>query len=149
MFTHTHLAMGLYLFLMVDRLVVVESQVVLLGIVLAGSVLPDIDITTSFLGKRLKVIGNVLKHRGITHTIFGLALFTILVHAIWTSYIYTAAFLLAYFFHLFLDSFNKKGIKPFWFGLHVKGFVKTGLLVDHFLFLFLLFVSLLMMFGVV
>lgn len=145
----THLAMGLYLFLMLDRLFLVENQLILACLVAIGSILPDIDIVTSSFGRKVKLVGEVFKHRGFIHTIYPILLLVALVHAIWTNWIYTVGFGVAYFFHLLLDGFTKMGIRPFWIGPKLKGFAKTGKMVDKILFVFLIVVSVLMVFNVI
>jgi len=149
MWAATHIAMGLYLFLMFERLATIENRLVLFLIIIAGAILPDIDIATSTFGKRIKIVGEVFKHRGFIHTIFALIIFSLLVHTIWHNNIYTLGFALAFLFHLILDSFTKAGIKPFWFGWKLKGFTKTGSVVDKFIFVFLVIVSVLIVFDII
>ncbi len=148
MFGTTHAAMGVYIFLMFERLVSLESKTVLLGVAVIGSLLPDIDYAGSIIGKRAKIVGEFFRHRGFIHTVYVLFLFSLLVHSILSSWAYTVAFALAYGLHLFMDSLTRSGIKPFWFGPKIRGIIKTGSAMDHVLFVFLAVICLLMWFNV-
>ena len=145
----THLAMGLYIFVFLERLFFEENRLVLFLLVFIGTLFPDIDIITSTLGRKFKIVGEVFKHRGFIHSIYPLILLSLLVHAIWNNYFYTIAFASAYFFHLVLDAFTKMGIKPLWIGPKIRGFTKTGSVVDKFLFVFLIVISILMLFNII
>jgi len=145
----THLAIGFYLFLMIDRLFPTQNKLLLLGIILTASLLPDIDYAGSFLGRRIKIIGEFFKHRGFIHTIYPMFLFTLLVHAIWQNLIYTIAFAISYAMHLFIDSLTKAGTKPLWFGPRIRGIIKSNSVMDKFLFFFLIIVCILMLFKVI
>lgn len=146
---YTHIAMGIYLFLLIDRLAVVEQRMVLFGVLLAGSLLPDLDLATSTLGKKAKLIGEVFRHRGFIHSVWMLALIALMVHAVFGVVVYTLAVALAFGFHILLDAFTPKGVKPFWVGPRLRGFIKTGSVMDKFLFVFLIIVSTLMLFKVI
>jgi membrane-bound metal-dependent hydrolase YbcI (DUF457 family) len=141
----THVAMGLYIFLMFERLTQPSSLIVVAILILIGSLLPDIDIGTSFLGKRFKLFGEIFDHRGFIHTIYMLFILTLLTYFLFNNVLYALAFFIAYAFHLLLDAFTPMGIKPFWFGPKINGFAKTGSVIDTFLFVFLIIISGLML----
>lgn len=84
-----------------------------------GGLLPDIDHTQSTLGKKIKPISKLLKHRGGTHSIF----FVLLVYFIfyylimflgfdkyWLELRYIAIGVIS---HLILDMCNKRGVQLF------------------------------------
>ncbi|RJQ17599.1 metal-dependent hydrolase [Candidatus Woesearchaeota archaeon] len=146
MLGRTHLVMGLYLFLLFDRLTTVNKLILFL-IMIFASLLPDIDSARAWLGNKL--VAFTFGHRGFFHSVFPVIMFAIIMQFIFNNFIYTIAFSTAYLFHLLLDSFTFQGIKPFVFGPALKGFTKTGSVVDLFLFVFLICVSLLMAFKVI
>lgn len=145
----THIAMGVYWYLLLERLFQPQDTLMLGLLILLGSLLPDIDLATSTLGKRAKLIGGVFKHRGFIHTVFLAALFSVFVFALSNDWLYVAGFGGAYFFHLLLDAFTPAGIKPLWFGPKLRGVVRTGKAIDWFLFGFLAFVSVLMVANII
>lgn len=89
---------------------------------IVGSILPDIDSSESFMGRRLPFIGSFFsKHRGVTHSIgHFLILSAILIAvAMFAPIPKVASFaiyglLFGYASHLFLDLFSKEGIPVFW-----------------------------------
>ena len=72
-----------------------------------GSLIPDIDTPHSILG-RFNIFSYIMKHRGITHTIIGLVLFTLIFHFMFGNF--TVGFALGYALHLILDSVTPMGI---------------------------------------
>jgi len=108
---------------------------------LAASVLADIDSPTSKLGRKFssRVLFAFSKHRGFLHSLT----FMFLVYLIlkFTLPIFAFPFLFGYSIHLFLDIFTVQGIKLFWpFKFRLRGFVKSGKLIE--LFLMILFLIL-------
>jgi inner membrane protein len=74
-----------------------------------GSLFPDTDTRKSLLG-RLIPLWILFKHRGFTHRLYGLLLFTgIAVYLFGCNAGYS--FCIGYFIHLIMDSFTKKGNK--------------------------------------
>jgi membrane-bound metal-dependent hydrolase YbcI (DUF457 family) len=100
------------------------------------SILPDIDLYKSKLGKKIPVISiplNLIGHRGIMHSftipfILSVLFFYIDINAAMGIFI-------GYSSHLFLDMLNYKGLKPFWpLPWKIKGFCKSGGIVDWVIF---------------
>lgn len=103
-----------------------ELSTVNVGLVLLGSVLPDIDHPNSYIGRKVPFISiplnKIFKHRGATHTLWAVLL-------IWLGMVYlqqhffpkmyllhpTFGYWLAfgYFCHLLEDSFSVRGVD--WF----------------------------------
>lgn len=86
----------------------------------AGALLPDIDKMNSTLGKRVKLIGFLFSHRGLTHSI----LFGCLLAAL-NPYLGIGVGT-----HILLDCCTPQGVQLFWpwrKHLHMPGIsVKTG-----------------------
>lgn len=89
-----------------------------------GSLLPDIDHPSSFIGKRNKIASGLanktLGHRGATHSFLGMILIFIIgtfiqFHYLSSSGQYVTFWLVGgYLLHLIEDSFSKEGIPWLW-----------------------------------
>lgn len=95
-----------------------------------GSLFPDIDRSTSKLGRKFKFIEKIFGHRKFFHSLFGLLFFSALFYFLFdyvflqnisifpedksTILHYTILFFFGYLSHIFLDSFNPKGILFFY-----------------------------------
>lgn len=91
--------------------------------VAAGSILPDIDLQSTTMGRRHKIISRIFTHRGMTHTLVFpsilIVLFYLLPNFLEGSALLTMSSLLfglifGWLMHLFADMFNGKGIPLFW-----------------------------------
>jgi inner membrane protein len=89
------------------------------------SLVPDIDQSNSKLGRYVKPVGFVMKHRGILHSVWIPLSFAALVFPY--SYDIAVALFLGYTSHLVSDSLTKEGIAFFYPLSHkAKGFIRTG-----------------------
>ena len=89
-----------------------------------GSLLPDIDHPSSFLGKRNKIASGItnktLGHRGGTHSLLGAVIVFVLGTVIQFHYLSASGqnvtfwLLIGYLMHLIEDSFSKEGIHWLW-----------------------------------
>jgi len=106
---------------------------VLLGALVVGSVLPDLDVAGSFISNKTKVNLSFLGHRKLLHSLVGAALlslpFLLLKSYIGVFSVYlTLGLFLGCITHLVLDSFTLSGIAwlyPF-SKKKLKGGIKTG-----------------------
>lgn len=86
-----------------------------------GALIPDIDHTKSFISRANLLFLGASKaisqtgHRGITHSMVGLAVFSILASLVVFYYnldsLVIFAFMLGYFSHLAADSLNPSGVR--------------------------------------
>ena len=88
-----------------------------------GSVLPDIDLQSSTLGRKHKIISRMFTHRGFTHT---LVIPLLLCGSLYSLQFYTSGaaqmltasltfgLLFGWVFHIFADLFNGKGVPLLW-----------------------------------
>ena len=147
MLKRTHLAIsimvGLYLFPYITH------KFVFFPVIIFGTLFPDIDSTSSKIGRRLvsQPIHLFTNHRGIFHSFTLCVALSLLVA--WFFPIAALPFFLGYSFHLLADSFTLLGIRPFWpLKLYSAGNIKTGgktefvlfwcfVIINVFLFLFL------------
>lgn len=146
----TTLALGLPLMSLTNELTLVN-----VGVLAVGSLLPDIDHPSSYLGKRHKMVSSVTNkafgHRGITHSLLGFILIGIIVKFIQKQYLTDGIedivfwLMLGYLLHLLEDSFSQRGVK--WLYPFTKSgssfggkfaFYKTGQLSEYLVMGFML-----------
>ncbi len=138
----THLSFALLLSLLFVYFLKIEEKVFFIGVVLLFSLLPDIDESHSYIGKRMKLLSLPLHfifgHRTIFHSFFiPFLIFIALYFVNW--YIALAAFI-GYISHLILDMMTLSGIAIFYpfSEWKIRGFVRTDSFFDYFLFLLFL-----------
>lgn len=108
--------------------------------VLFFSVFPDIDHARSFVSRRLWFVAwlfNFLfSHRGVVHSLVFGAVVSYLLWAI--SWEMGLGAFVGYVGHLFMDAMSKNGVRPFFpLRFNVRGFVRSGGMVEGALFYFL------------
>ncbi len=106
-----------------------------------GSLIPDIDHSKSFFGRKAKLISAILKHREAMHSLLcGICLSLVIL---FFTNKYSYAFLLGFLSHLVLDSLNPKGIKWLWpLRFRVRGPIKTGSFIELIIDIFFVFILL-------
>jgi len=141
MMFRTHLAASLLILLVLAPFY--ESKIFLIIFIL-GTIMPDIDTPTSFLGRRFKLFGWLFLHRGIFHSVWMLLVLSLIVWI--ASPMAGTAFGLGYGLHLLLDAFNHAGIRPFHplSKLKIKGIFKTNGIFENALFIACLVASLML-----
>lgn len=146
----THLVFGILLALVCLELFIVDSPIWFFSFLVFASILPDIDISKSKIGSKVKPLSwtiNVLfGHRGIFHGIFMPLLIYIILLIFGFQEIGVAIFI-GYVGHLFLDGLSLQGVK--WLlpisNFRMKGFIRSGSPLDYgLMFLMLFFVFVLM-----
>jgi inner membrane protein len=89
-----------------------------LGLVVAGSLLPDIDHPSSWVGRRTRpistAIASVLGHRGITHSAIAVIGLTILLLHAGYRRGGVAALAVGYLSHLAADMLTPRGLRLAW-----------------------------------
>lgn len=142
----THLAAGVFFALFF--LSHVNNKLFFIPIVLIASLLPDIDMSHSFLGqsKLLRPLQWIVKHRGIFHSLT----FCLLISIIFALFypVLALPFFIGYASHLLTDSFTVEGIKPFWpLKKEITGSVRTGGRIESAIFLTLCLVDAVLLLG--
>lgn len=140
MLLRTHLA---FAFLMIILFVKhVNNQLIFITMVLIATILPDLDTGFSSWGRHwiFRPLQFFVKHRGIFHSLTTATLLSILFAVFWP--IGSLGFFVGYSVHIFLDSFTREGIQPFW-PLKAKsyGFISSGGRIEDSLFVFLILVD--------
>jgi len=132
----THVVFCIFLSLLVSRIIPIQNQALFIIISIFFTLLPDIDESSSKIGRKTKPISFFLKHRGFFHSLW---IPLILVFALYPlSFEISLAIFIGYFSHLILDSFTKEGIRFVYpFRWRVRGFAKTGGLLEKTLFIIL------------
>ncbi len=107
--------------------------------VLLATMFVDVDIRNSRIGNHwyFRPLQWMTKHRGVLHSLFaGIILSLIIgIFSRWGCF----GFFVGYISHLFLDCLTKSGVKLFWpFGWKIKGFVKSGGVIEDIIFVLLL-----------
>jgi len=151
MLLRTHLAFGLLLGLLSLKYLNVPNTYLFLLMVCFASALPDVDESSSKIGRKIKplswFIEQTFGHRNFFHSIFPLiALFVVFFYILdWN--VAGIALLLGYGSHLFIDMFNYMGIGllyPLYKG-RITGFIKTGGIIEHIIFFILIFANILIL----
>jgi inner membrane protein len=133
----THALTGLLVGLALLSFIPTQPINILVGILLftiLGSLFPDIDSPTSYVGRNAKIVSFFAKHRGIFHSIFPLIIIN-LGFAYFKLWFFLIGFSLGYLSHLFLDMFTKKGLEIYPFKKRIKGPIITGGFFEHLFFM--------------
>ena len=144
MMFRTHMAVSAFLILLFLPVVVhIWSFVIIL---LIAGLMPDVDMSQSFLGKYriLRPLQWFVKHRGFFHSLTFALIFTL----IFMFYIPIIAlpFFLGYTGHLLADSLTSEGIRPFWPSKdEMRWKIKTNGKTEQIIFYVLCFVNLLLL----
>jgi len=146
MMYRTHLAFAFLFGLLFLNFVNPGSVILYFVLVLFGGLLPDIDEHHSKLGRKIRPISNILNfvfgHRTLFHSLFfGVILFGIVGYFFGLTA--GLGLFIGYMSHLIIDGFTPSGINylyPF-SKLHLKGFVRTGSIGEHFVYLLIIVVS--------
>ncbi|MCK5601874.1 metal-dependent hydrolase [Candidatus Pacearchaeota archaeon] len=112
MLIKTHIAIAFFFILML--LPFVNNPMVFGFMVLVSTILPDIDSRFSFIGQKkiARLLQFFTKHRGIIHSFTLLFLLTFFFVLFFPTL--SLGFFLGYAIHLFVDSFTKDGIVPYY-----------------------------------
>ena len=137
MMLRTHLSISvLFIILILPH---VSNKLIFAFVVLVATLLPDIDTGYSTIGKfpGFKILQFFFRHRGVLHSLS----FCIVASFVLAFFLPILAFpfFLGYFLHIFSDSFNIEGIKPFWpLARKSSGLLRTGSLLETNLFIIFL-----------
>lgn len=141
MLLRTHLALTILVILLF--LPHVSYPFWFIFITLIAALLPDIDTGYSTIGKMkgFWLLQFFVRHRGVLHSLT----FCILISLIIALFlpVLSLGFFLGYSIHLFVDSFTKEGIMPFWPYRGISSWhFKTGSLTETTFFIILLVLDL-------
>jgi len=148
MLVKTHITFGILLGL----LGVIYFEMSWLGFmfVLVGSVVLDVDVSSSKVGRKWysRVLQLYVRHRGIVHS-FIFAVFVSWLVGLWRVDAGVGLFV-GFVGHLFMDCLTYGGVRVFWpLGFRVRGSVKVGKYFEAVLFAVLVFVDVSLVFKLV
>jgi len=134
----THISLGLLLgLIIVKNISLPVNQAIFIGAIILGSLFPDIDSATSFIGSKFKLVSLFFKHRGAIHSLPLLAACSMVFFILSGNAYYAIAFLLGYLFHLLIDSLTPKGVAWLWPSKkRVRGIFRTTGIFDMMFLLF-------------
>lgn len=107
------------------------------------ALMPDIDIASSTIGKRVPIIPWLLRHRGPTHSIMLVAaIYFAVIHFVGQNWAFYAT--LGWASHLLLDMLNPSGVELFWplpkrIGIRL---IRTGGILEYIVTALILFLYL-------
>lgn len=146
---------AIYSFIFHKELIPQEYTLYYIGFLLLGTAFPDIDEPESAIGRRTRIISDIIKsifgHRGFTHSLFYILLLSLMplyFYYIKQNDIYyysTLAFVLGNLAHILGDMWTYGGVPLFWPIKKTKKHIipkpfqfKTNSLKEHF-FSFIIF----------
>lgn len=113
------------------------------SIVIAGTLIPDMDHPNSKIGKKLgifsKIFNFIFGHRGITHSLLFPLIITMIIFSL-VGLEYAAPFAIGYLSHIVIDALTKKGVNFFYplAKLRISGFIETGSIGEWVVFLLII-----------
>lgn len=140
MLGRTHFVIALFIFLLVFSIFSFENSLLFLMVVVLGSLFPDIDRSSSYLGRFAGDLPLIFSHRGFFHSAYAMILLSSAVYFM-GGFVLAVGFFVGYFFHIVFDSFTKKGISFFLIDKRIKGPFVSGGLFDRFVFFFVLLLN--------
>lgn len=142
MLCRTHLLLGIVFFLLFHNFFYGGNVILFFGLVLLGSILPDIDERHSTVNRWSGFIGRIISfffhHRGIFHSL----LFAAVIFWAMKTYAglyYAIGLALGYVAHLAGDALTPMGVQVFYpfSSFRLRGPMKTGGLLEWVIFILL------------
>lgn len=125
-----------------------EQSWLVIGMILLGSFLPDIDHPQSKLGGKIKIIGWLAQHRGFWHTPFAMFTVSSLV-ALLTQVKIGMGLGMGYASHIVLDTLTIKGVMLFYpfTRKRITGPIQTGSATEGILVVLLFILTILVVWN--
>ncbi|MBS3108043.1 metal-dependent hydrolase [Candidatus Woesearchaeota archaeon] len=146
MLARTHLLIGIIVSVALFKFLSISHPLYFIFMTSFFAIFPDIDTFNSTIGSKVKPLSFILNllfgHRGIMHSMFIPILACIFLFS--QGYLVTGfALLIGYTSHILADSLTHEGVRPFHpLSFHVKGFIRTGGILEHIFFLLLIIIIL-------
>jgi len=137
MLFRTHIVFSLAIYFLLSHYITMPWYVLIF--VLLATAFVDIDIKNSKFGNRwyFRPLQWLTQHRGFFHSLFVGLILSLLIgtFSLWGCF----GFFVGYVSLLFLDCFTRTGVALFWpLGFKIKGFIKSGGIVEQVIFVLLL-----------
>lgn len=141
MLFRTHFVFGIFIYLLLVNFI--DNFVLFFIGLMIGVIIVDLDSRSSKFGKNwyFRPLQLFVSHRGIMHSLFfG---FVVMVLLAIFNVILAVGFFIGFLSHIFLDCFTKQGVNIFWpfFNGKIKGFVRSGAVVEDVIFVLFLLVD--------
>jgi len=140
MMLKTHLAITfLFVLLFISHITGIFNKILFFVVVLISSMLPDIDMRYSTIGKSklARPFQLFIKHRAFVHSLTFCIILTLILVFLYP--VLALSFFIGYSIHLFVDSLTPEGIAFFWpYKEKSKGKIRTNGIIDRSLFLIFL-----------
>lgn len=132
--------LALILLVFVEPVLQTYQKFLYILIAVFSGLLPDVDHAKSYMGRKVKIIGWLFKHRGFFHSLlFGIIIIIIGFKIIPT---YKWALIGGYASHLILDALTHQGEQFLWpTKIKLKGLIKTGGIIEIVIFILLVVVD--------
>jgi len=121
----------------------ISDPVLFSFVAIMATILPDVDNAFSSAGTSIfaRILQFFVRHRGIVHSLTLCILLSVILTFVWP--VVSLPFFLGFSFHIFLDSFTKEGVTPFWPYRKMSSWhFKTGGRMETSLFVILVLVDL-------
>lgn len=126
----THLCFAVFLTLILNEIYEITNIVAFLAVSAFFSLVPDIDESRSKLGRGIWPFSLLFRHRGAVHSLIFIMMVVCVIGLF--SLELAAASALGLASHLALDALNHKGVRLLWPSrVRLKGYFKSGGIVDH------------------
>jgi len=137
MLFRTHIVFSLAVYCLLAYYVAMPFYVLIF--VLLATAFVDIDVKSSRVGKSLflRPFQWMTRHRGVVHSLLAALVLSLFIGSVnlWAGF----GFFVGYSSHLLLDCFTRAGVGLFWpLGFKIKGFVKSGGIIEQVIFVLLL-----------
>ena len=137
MLFRTHIVFSLAVYFLLSYYVAMPLYVLIF--VLLATAFVDIDVKNSKFGNRwyFRPLQWLTRHRGVFHSLFLGLVLSLLIGMVnlWAGF----GFFIGYVSHLLLDCFTRAGVRLFWpLGFKIKGFIKSGGIIEQVIFVLLL-----------
>ncbi len=152
MLARTHILFSILLIILIDKynFIPVGNIWIFSIVVLFFTLLPDIDTSKSFFGRKIWPLSAIIKYTAGHRTFFHSIYIPIIFFLTFTLFGYqdiAYASLIGYCSHLFTDALTKEGITPFYpFPFRIKGFFKTNGIIELIFAVFLLMIIITLLF---
>ncbi len=140
----THLAINFFFAMFFSSYM--QHKAIFIALVLFATLLPDIDLLNSYIGKRARLLSRIAtffsKHRQFFHSLTCTLLLSFLLFLLSAGI--AMPFFIGYSMHIFADSFTVEGVRIFWPSKkRAKGRIRTGGLTERILFFAFIFMDIL------
>ena len=143
MLAHTHIMFTIFSILLVNRFIEIPNLIFFALIAMFFTLFVDIDKATSVFGREVWPISLFVEkfvgHRKLFHSLVIPALLFVFLASKGLT-VYGIAVVTGYLSHLVMDTITYSGTNPLWpIPIRISGPIKTGSIMEHLVFIFIVF----------